>query len=485
LKEKLPRPALEVLRKARGSIKSYKMLEGGERVILAVSGGPDSLVLLDVMYRLREEFDLELEVFHVDHGLRPGSGEEADYVKEAAALYGLPFSTERVEVSRVGTGGKALSPEEAAREVRYRALEARMRKTGADRVAQGHQADDRVETLLMRLCSGAGPRALASSVPPVRGPFIRPLVRVWRREILGYLPALPLPPLHDPSNLDLSIPRNRIRHLVLPLLAQEINPNVKESLLRALELMEGEVGTGSRRMEEDGSFQSIFSLGGGSGPPSLALDGFLALGLAERRETLHALLRDLGVRPTFRLVESLRRDVCEGWAGNRMDLPGDIVAVNEYDRVLFLEGSTFRASRPCPEEVVPEKQGEYGFPDLNVKLYLRFEEVSGDAGFPADPWEALLDRDLLQFPLRLRRLKPGDRFRPLGAPGTKKIQDFLTDARFPRRLRGEVLAVVSGERIVWLPGLRISEDFKITERTRRMVRLKASPINRGAAPSSP
>ncbi len=478
MEKKLPRPAFEVLRKARETILAHRMLRGGEKVILAVSGGPDSLVLLDVMFRLREDFRLGLEVFHVDHGLRPGCEVDAAYVNKVAAGYGLPFSCCKAEVRRTGPEGESLSPEEAARAARYRAFEKRLRESRADRVALGHQADDRVETMLMRLCGGAGPRALASSVPPLRGPFFRPLIRVWRSEIEEYLPSLPFPPLEDPSNRDLSIPRNRIRHVVIPFLAREVNPGVKYSLLRALDLLDEGLGakTGLGAEIGEGPFL-LRSPAEEGGSRYLPMDVYLARDRAGRNQLLHALLLELGVRPSYRLVKDLGRNVCEGRAGNRMDLPGGIVAVNEYDRVLFLREGKEKPSAPGSVETVPEEEGEYGFPLLSMKLYLRFEEAGGTASYPADAWEALLDRELLDFPLRLRRLMPGDRFRPLGAPGSRKVRDFLIDAKVPRRLRGEILALLSGERIAWLPGLRISDEFKVTERTRRSVRLRAEPLD--------
>ena len=466
---RLPRPAFAVLAKVRETVCRYRMLEGGEKVLVCVSGGPDSMVLLDVMHRLGGELDLRLEVFHVDHGLRPDSDRDAEHVRRTAAAYGLPFHCERVVVERRSHGGRDLSPEEAAREARYRSFTRRLEASGADRAALGHQADDRVETLLMRLFTGAGPRALAS-IPPLRGPFIRPLIRVWREEIEAYLACLPLPPLEDPTNRDLAVPRNRVRHLLLPLLEKEFNPKVRQSLERALDLLEVHAGF---RGEEGPVLAAC-----GDGVGQLSLDGYLDASEEERLRMLHRALLELGIRPSFRLVESLRRGACEGRPGNRVCLPGGLVAVNEYRRVVFIDAGAWREGWGEPgEEVVPEGGGDHRFPRLGIGLSLSFCEVRrGEAPFPSNPCEAMLDVDKLSFPLRLRHLRPGDRFRPLGAPGNRKVQDFLTDARVPRRERGKVLALLSGEKIAWLVGLRISEDFKVTASTRRAALLRAEGL---------
>ncbi len=462
----MPRPVFSVLRRAREAVDRYGMLRGGEKVLVCVSGGPDSMVLLDVMHRLSGELDLALEVFHVDHALRPASHEDAEYVRRAAGHYGLPFRSQRVAVRREAVGGRTLSPEEAAREARYLSITGYLEESRADKAALGHQADDRVETLLMRLLTGAGPRALAS-IPPVRGPFIRPLIRVWRKEIGEYLPHLPLTPLEDPTNLDLGVPRNRVRHLLLPLLEKDFNPRVRQSLERVMDLLGEELGGEESPNPPRAS--------GDVGGLCISLRDYSGLSLTERRRMLHRTLLELGVRPGYRLVEDLRRGVFEGRPGNRMCLPGGVLAVNEYGRVVFMEGGRWEeAWGSGGDEVLLEGEGEFSFPGLGVDLTLSFgREGEGMDGFPESAWEAVLDLDRLEFPLRLRGIRPGDRFHPLGAPGGRKVQDFLTDAKVPRQRRGRVLALLSGDSIACLLGLRISDDFKVTASTERVAILRA------------
>jgi tRNA(Ile)-lysidine synthase len=460
---RLPRKSYILLEKARNSIERYGMLRGGEKVLVAVSGGPDSLVLLDVLWRLRDSCNLYLEVFHVDHALRPDSAAEAEYVGRVAETYRLPFHYERVAVKLDGPRGR-MSPEEAAREARYDSLMRRMQAGGFDRVALGHQADDRVETLLLRLITGAGPGALAS-IPPVRGPYIRPLIEVWSTEIEGYLDCLPLPPLLDPTNLDLTVPRNRVRHTLLPFLESEFNPAVRMSLARTLDLINEE--------RAEGIINGTVPLPTGPGDP-VELDAYAEMSLDAQRLLLWRQLLSLGLRPSFRLVEDLRANICAGRSGNRMDLPGGWTAVREYGRVFFLKGENEdEACLPAAsQELEVSGEGLYHCPAAGISLRIVFSEVA--AGWRErireGPRVASLDLDRLTFPLLLRFIRPGDRFKPLGAPGSRKVQDFLTDAKVPRRARLRTTVLLSRGHIAWLVGHRIDDGFKVTPDTLRMAR---------------
>lgn len=447
------------------------MLRGGEKVLVAVSGGPDSLVLLDVLWRLQDPFRLRLEVFHVDHALRPDSAAEADYVSRVAETYRLPFRHERVEVKPEGPRGR-MSPEEAAREARYASLERRMHAGGFDRVALGHQADDRVETLLLRLITGAGPRALAS-IPPVRGPYIRPLIEIWSKEIEDYLECLPLPPLRDPTNLDLTVPRNRVRHALLPYLESEFNPAVRLSLARTLDLMNEEKAAGTIDGAGDGA--TLATPGG-----AIELDAYEEMPPAAQRLLLWRELLALGLRPSFRLVEDLRANVCAGRSGNRMDLPGGWVALREYGRVILLR-SEDEGEPGLPagaQELELPGEGEYPCPAAGISLKIVFQEAS--TGWRElvreGPRVASLDLDRLAFPLLLRFIRPGDRFKPLGAPGSRKVQDFLTDAKVPRRARPRTMVLLSRSRVAWLVGQRIDDGFKVTPDTLRIARFSVEDL---------
>ncbi len=457
-----------VINRVRETRRRWSMWERGDRVLVAVSGGGDSLVLLDAMAQLAGEDSLELSVLVVDHGVRPESAQEAEFVAGVAGHYGLECSVRKVDLGGRARGG-TLSPEEAMREARYGAFREELEESGAARLATGHTADDRVETLLLRLITGAGPRGLGG-VPPVRHPYIRPLIRVWRSEVQAYAACLPFAPRQDPTNLDLSIPRNRVRHRLIPFIEAEFNPAVKKVLLGEAEML-ASLAEVLELLVEEAEKEDL--------EPSPTGEGFdvrslRSRPLALRREAIARALRRMGLEPGFDLVEDIRRKLLEADGPGRLDLGPDLVARRVYGRLAL---GPRQAAEP-PGEVEIEGEGVHALPHLGLELELRTQPRGEEDPRMAAPGPgcAWLDADRLSFPLRVRGIRPGDRFRPLGAPGERKIQDFLVDLKVPREERGRVAVLESGGEIAWVLGLRIDERFKVAEDTRRVAALRLSPL---------
>jgi tRNA(Ile)-lysidine synthase len=450
-----------VIRKAKETIRQWRMFGPGDMVLVAVSGGGDSLVLLDVLVQLAEEEGISLRAVHVDHGLRPESGDEANFVEKVVGHYGLQCRTVKVVVPGSRAGSR-MGPEEAAREARYHAFGEELASNGASHLATGHTADDRVETLLLRMISGVGPQGLGS-IPPVRPPYIRPLIRVWKKEISDYAPFLPFTPLQDPSNLDLSIPRNRIRHKLLPMLEEEYNPSIKRVLLREVETLVslGEM-LGSLAEQAEREDISTFDRG-----VEINVERLRSRPLAVRRQLIARCLRNLGLEPRFDLVEDIRQRLLEAKGNLRLDLGPDLVARSSYGHLTL--GHPPPEVLPVGELVIPSP-GLYSLPDLGLQLELELRprgdrDPKYDSGGPHIAW---LDAERLSFPLKVRGIRPGDRFHPLGAPGRKKMQDFLVDLKVPREDRGRVAVLESDGEIAWVLGLRIDDRFKVVEGTTSM-----------------
>jgi tRNA(Ile)-lysidine synthase len=211
------------------TIRRHAMLAGGETILVAVSGGADSVALLHLMSSLAEPWRIRLHVVHVDHQLRAGSTADAEFVRALAERFGLPFDVATVSVDRRG------SLEAAARAARYAALESWAARVGAERIAVGHTADDQAETVLMRLVQGAGVRGL-SGIAPVRGRIIRPLIELRRSALEAELRRAGLSWVEDETNRDPKFLRNRIRHELLPLLSDSYNPEVATALVRVAAL---------------------------------------------------------------------------------------------------------------------------------------------------------------------------------------------------------------------------------------------------------
>jgi tRNA(Ile)-lysidine synthase len=222
-----------LLTRFQRNIERHHLLEKGDRLIVGVSAGVDSMVLLYLLHTLRKPFDLDLIVAHVNHGLRLDESEkEADLVRKATERLSLPFEYGRFDVKAFQKAG-GWSPQDAARRLRFHFFKDLLRKHGAQRIALGHNADDQVETVLMRLMRGSGLKGLKGMLPLREGRVVRPLLEVWRREIESYALENNIPYLIDSSNLKREYVRNRIRLDLIPLIEKEIQPNVRGVILKA------------------------------------------------------------------------------------------------------------------------------------------------------------------------------------------------------------------------------------------------------------
>jgi tRNA(Ile)-lysidine synthase len=411
------------------------MFAPGQTILLGVSGGRDSLVLLDVMANLAENLSIKLGVIHVDHGLRRESGQDAAFVLEVARHYGIGARVHEVKIKR-----KRSSPEEAARQARYEAFERELARSGAERLATGHTADDRVETLLMRVIAGAGPSGLAAIVP-VRHPYVRPLLEIWRSDVDSYLPFLPFEPREDPSNLDLSIPRNRVRHSLLPLLEKEYNPSIKTALLREAKLLSS-FNAVMGPMVEEARDQCVVPSDNGYELDSRTLR---EKPLAVQRQLIMDVLVDLGMDPDFGMIEDLR-ELLQARENPSLVLSRQVRAHKLYDKVIVGRRPAASGRQAASERWAIPAEGLYYLEGTPMRLRISEKPYRGEdpRALGSEKTCILVDAARLPFPLVVRRIRPGDRFHPLGSDG----------------------------RIVWLLGLRMDDGFKVTSATRRVMEIE-------------
>jgi len=468
-------------RQVRGTIARYGMLRSGERILVAVSGGPDSTALLAILHRLAPEMRLDLHVAHLDHGWRGrSSARDAEFVRRLAVRLGLPVTVGHLGAVVWQTRVRRQSSREArARELRNSFLRETAREIGAHKVALGHTRDDQAESFLMRLLRGAGPRGLAGTYPVVDGVIIRPLIDTRRRDILAYLKERHLSYRIDPTNRDLSLTRNRIRLRLLPLLERQFNPNVVETLAHAADLLRDEDNyLGDLAAER---FRLLASLRGDSVVlRSRALQDLpvplrrriLRLALAEARGDLRRIALQ-HVEQSLSLLEERRRR-------GRVSLPGGTAVDVQGDQLrIAREGPPAGAAAAGDDGVIAREAlcpvpGEVHLPGFGLRLRATVvprSEAPVDLR-TAGRSRAYLDADLLPGPLLIRPRRPGDRFVPLGAPGTRKVKSFLIDRKVPVDERGRIPLVLSGDRIAWVVEHAIDDRFKVTDRTSRILVLE-------------
>lgn len=455
-------------RRFAAGAKSEGLFSRGDRLLVALSGGPDSVALLSLLVELAPSWSLEIAALHVNYGLR---GEESDEdARFAAALcqrLGVPFRCEGVSLAKGPSQGRS-SLQERAREARYEALARIGRELGVDRVVLGHQADDQAETILMWMLRGAGPAGLAG-MPPVReGFFVRPLLEVSREEILAYLKERQVAFRSDSSNDKPLYMRNRIRHELLPLL-KGYNPAVVSALLRQADIMRED----DLCLEQWGREQAArVSRQEGDGIVVVDRAALLALPLALQRRVIRSVLRRTkgsGKGPTFGSVGRILEGLVQGRSGSVMTVEG-VRIERVYGQLRFQSEPRSNRVSGAAAAVLAASEGLALAVPAVVRWPLTGQWIRTGTAAASLPSArvAVFDADRVAGNLLVRSWKPGDYFCPFGMQGRKKkLQDYFADIKLPRRERQKVPILVAPEGIVWVGGHRTDHRFHATSATRR------------------
>jgi tRNA(Ile)-lysidine synthase len=457
-----------LINKLLQQIRTHSLLAPGDKVIVAVSGGPDSVALAHALRDLQEQLGISLHVAHLNHGIRGREADEdAEFVRRLADSLDLPVTIETADVPAVKKLLK-ISVEEAARKVRYEFLERIGNATAAQRIAIAHTADDQAETVLMNLIRGAGPDGLAG-IPPVRGKYIRPLLGVTRAEVMLYCEENHLETRTDSTNLRDEYRRNRVRLELIPLLESGYNPGVKDALVATSEIMREESEYMADKAAEILETVADWSR---DDDTVFRVDALLALPLALRRRCLRMAieaakgdLKDVAFKQVERVLTRLN-----GGKSFALTLPSGVVYAKMQDNSLrvFRADSEPEACRFECELIVP------GVTEVvELKIVFEAEELPRGSHYlrPSKSLDVVIDRDSVEGPLVARNWRPGDRIQPLGMQDEKKLQDLFVDAKIPRRRRAEIPVIADTEKIIWVAGLALSDAVKVTERTKRALRL--------------
>lgn len=432
---------------------------------VAVSGGPDSVALLSALLDCPSRQRLKLVVLHVNHALRPESDQEQQIVESLSLQFQLPCFVERLSPPRQSRGIEVW-----ARKERYRFFQQKREQLRLDAIAIAHTSDDQAETVLFRLLRGSGRRGLAGIPPQREGWLIRPLLGCSRSEVMDYLSAKHLPYVTDPSNADLRFSRNKIRHVLLPLLEREFSPQIRRHLVHLAE---------SLRQEEEW----LDSQARAAYERVQVGSAILVEKLQQEPAALHARLfhfwfaqaghtEEVGFAH-FRQLNALSK----GRNGRMIELPGGWVVKREgsllslYSRPMTASCTCYRyALVPGESLVIPETGWQFSL-SLPFAWTGSVTEVH-----QSDSWRALFDADKLAVPLTVRNGKPGDRLHPLGMRGHKKIHDIFIDKKVARSKRQCWPLVESNREITWIPGLVRGASATISPATQRVVQLTVNPL---------
>lgn len=455
-------------RRVRRTIRRRELISDGDRVAIALSGGPDSVALTWILRALEPDARWRLVgLIHVNHGLRGlESDQDEAFCRALATRLGLPIEVAAVDV-RARARELRQSVEVAARVERYRVFEAGAQALDASVVATGHTQDDQAETVLMRLLRGTGGRGL-SAIRSRRGLYARPLIDTRRADLVQFLQAKGATWREDASNLDQSVPRNRLRHTLLPVIARDW-PGGVAALARFAEL-----ATDDERFltETAGEISAAVALPGPRGVQVIDVRGLNPLPPALSRRLVRGAIEACGGKATFRDIEAVRDLARADKPLGHLDL-ARVTVERSGPALRFFGLVPAVASVPAFDYVLPVP-GRVEIPETGAVVLASLTRgttdtpVTGEGGVKA--W---LQAASVAAPLVVRNRRPGDRVHPLGAPGSRKLQDLLVDRKVPRAERDAVPLVVDRDgRIVWVVGVTIAEPCRVTAPEAGMVILE-------------
>ncbi len=456
---------MRIIGKVYNFVKKHKLLSPGQHVLAAVSGGADSVALLYILHELADSMQIKITVAHLNHGLR---GKEADkdaaFVRQAAKKLRLPFVLGRADVA-----GEArcngVSLEMAGREARYKFLARTARKTGAGIIATAHTADDQAETLLLKLARGAGPRGLCgiSKETFLHGiKIVRPLLGTDRNEIIDFLKRKHISWREDESNKDLMFLRNRVRHEILPLLEKKLNPAIRQTLLKTAEVLRDEdqwLEVLALDMLEDCRSDS-----------GLVIERLKRLPVAGLRRVVRLWLVSAGVdseQAGFDTIAGIAKLLTGKGGAKKMDAGQGWIVSRHYGKLQVQKGNSkapvcdvpFRAVLKVPGETVLAKNGFR----IIVSKEKGLIKVRGTKP-GALPAKASISASAVgRKKIYVRSWKPGDRIKPFGMSGSKKIQDIFVDAKVPVEERSNIPIFECDGEIIWLPGYRVAQGWEVSD----------------------
>ena len=466
---------MELSQNFRNSVAKRNLFSAGDRVLVAVSGGPDSVALLHLLHELRGEFQLELEVAHLQHGMRgEAAREDARFVAALAAKLGLPFHLGEIDLPRIKSQAGRGNLEALGRAERLRFFAETARNRGLTKIATAHTRGDQTETVLMWFLRGSGRKGMGGIAPmqhfalpgdpTATFTLIRPLLDISKAEILNYLANRELTFRIDASNQDPAFLRNWIRAELLPKIHERVDDRFAARIGHQAELYRDE-----EAFLEAVARQRLDAIRGGAdyvnraallGAPRALQRRVLRLWIEQVRGHLRGI--------DFVHIDALLRLIEEGPAQGRLAIPGGWELAREYEKIRLLRPR--RGAKPVCYRYSLNIGTKLLVPEAAVEFH---SAETTDRRTEAASMEAFFDQLALTEPLIVRNFRHGDRFQPLGMSGHKKIKDLFIEKKVPLSVRAQYPLLTAGEEILWIPGLGRSEVARVTERTATVVEVKA------------
>jgi len=455
-----------MIKKVIKTIEKYRLLEKKDRVVVALSGGPDSTALLAALAQISKELDFDIIVAHYNHGLRGiHSDQDKKYSQELASKWGLVFVSEKMDPKQ---RQKGVSPEDFYRKQRYQFLNKVAEDYKAQKIALGHNIQDQAETVLLNLLRGSGLEGLKGILPMREGKFIRPLIEVSRGEIIDFLSEAGISYCSDSSNNSNIYLRNKIRSELIPYLKERFNPKIIENLAQMAEVLRQDDDYIGKSVQE--ALESTYIQ---NQPDEISLNIEYLKGLAPaiRSRMFKKILESLSPEKngfSFLNIKDLDRLAQAAKSGKRISLPLGIEARREYDNLILTWDKIFL------------KQVDYEYP-VEIPSVIHIKEINRRISIEKTSKSKMdlrskdkvyLDLDKIQQPVVLRNRRDGDRFQPLGMKGRQKIKSLLINQKIPRGRRNEVMMFVDQESVIWIENIHLNDRVKISPKTNNILALE-------------
>lgn len=463
--------------KAIDTANIYKMFEIGDKVLVALSGGPDSIFLLHILNDyLRGSYNLKLHIAHLNHGIRgKESDRDEEFTVKTADSIGIETTVKRIDAYRIKKD-YGTSLESACHFERISFFKKTAQTIKADKIAIGHTLDDRVESFFMNALRGTGLSGLKGISPVNRNyRIVRPLIDITKDEIVKYLHFKDIAYIKDSTNSSDKYERNLIRKKLIPAI-EDIKPSFRNALKRTMdnvstdddfikEICERELPAAAKKKDEyflhlnKAFFDSLHN----------SIGKRLLILLLEDFKTPRTRISRIHIDEMLKFIE-------ESSHGQQFHLPSGIRAVNSYGDIYIRKEKEEKIRGTNTIFFNPPETMELEEFHLTIKSTIIDADKIRDFKMPSN--EAILDFDKLSLPLKIRKRQNGDIFHPLGAKGKKKLKDFFIGLKIPKQERDDIPLIISDSAIVWVAGLRISEQVKVTEQTKKVLRLEITKINR-------
>jgi len=449
----------KIEQKAIKFIDEKKLIVPGDKILIALSGGPDSVFMLSFLNKYKRKFKIELAVIHINHKLRGGdSAEDEKFCQALASSLSFPFYLYRRNIKSFSKKNK-ISIEEAGREVRYSLFVSTAKKFGYTKIATAHNCSDNAETVLLNLIKGTGLKGIAG-IPAVRGNIIRPILNLSKEEIIHYIDKNKIKYRIDKSNLENDYERNFIRNEIFPLLKEKLNPALENTIFNSSEIFKDINSFVQKKIEKFPKFSPQFF----NGMLRFSVEDLQSIDKEIRSEFLKQQLEKyFRFQPAFndfkKILSLIEKDTNE-----KEELSQNFFAVKDRGKILIFRNKNANKNKTVNKEL------KISVGDKNDFFSIKEMKEAPEKYSPNKKTE-YISGDNLSDNFILRRWEYGDRFFPLGLEGSKKISDFLTEQKISPFKRKDQLVLTNKGKIVWVVGLRIDDRFKITNNTKKVYML--------------